>query len=80
MIEKVNRVADGLSREIEEAMQKDLSETVGNLEKFVKQIGSPYQVAAQHKLDKLLQIQDELSNVQKKLQTLRVEIQNVHVS
>ncbi|XP_044487086.1 probable transmembrane GTPase FZO-like, chloroplastic [Mangifera indica] len=80
MIEKVNRVADGLSREIEEAMQKDLSETVGNLETFVKQIGRPYQVAAQHKLDKLLQIQDELSNVQKKLQTLRVEIQNVHVS
>ncbi|XP_031263788.1 probable transmembrane GTPase FZO-like, chloroplastic [Pistacia vera] len=80
MIEKVNRVADGLSREIEVAMQKDLSVTVGYLENFVKQIGRPYQDAAQHRLDKLLQIQDELSNVQKKLQTLRVEIQNIHVS
>ncbi|CAK7346601.1 unnamed protein product [Dovyalis caffra] len=78
--DKVNRIADGLAREVEEAMQKDLMETVGNLENFVKTIGKPYQDAAQERLDRLLDLQEELSNVDKKLRTLRIEIQNVHVS
>ncbi|KAG6783925.1 hypothetical protein POTOM_009607 [Populus tomentosa] len=47
MVDQVNRIADGLSREVEEAMQKDIMETVGNLENFVKTIGKPYQDAAQ---------------------------------
>ncbi|KAH9729875.1 putative transmembrane GTPase FZO-like [Citrus sinensis] len=80
VIEKVNKIADGLAREIEEAMQKDLQETVGHLENFVTKVGKPYQDAAQLKLDRLSEIQDELSNVQEKIQTLQVEIQNLHVS
>ena len=79
IVDKVNKIADGLAREVEEAMQNDLMETVGNLENFVKTIGKPYQDAAQERLDKLLDLQ-ELSNVDKKLKTLRIEIQNVHVS
>lgn len=79
MIEKVNKIADGLAREIEEAMQKDLQETVGHLENFVTKVGKPYQDAAQLELDRLSEIQDELSNVQEKIQTLQVEIQNLHV-
>jgi hypothetical protein len=55
-------------------------ETVGNLENFVKTIGKPYQDAAQKRLGKLLDLQEELSNVDKKHRTLRIEIQNVHVS
>ncbi|KAG6785922.1 hypothetical protein POTOM_007513 [Populus tomentosa] len=47
MADQVNRIADGLAREVEEAMQKDIMETVGNLESFVKTIGKPYQDAAQ---------------------------------
>lgn len=80
MIEKVNKIANGLAHEIEEAMQKDLQETVGHLENFVTKVGKPYQDATQLRLDKLLEIQDELSNVQEKIQTLQVEIQNLHVS
>lgn len=80
MIDKVNRIADGFAREVEEAMQRDLQETIGYLENFVKNIGKPYQDAAQHRLDKLLNVQDELSNVREKLQKLQVEIQNLHVS
>ncbi|KAJ6681361.1 TRANSMEMBRANE GTPASE FZO [Salix koriyanagi] len=80
IVDKVNEIADGLAREVEEAMQNDLMETVGNLENFVKTIGKPYQDAAQERLDKLLDLQEELSNVDKKLRTLRIEIQNVHVS
>lgn len=80
MIDKVNRIADDLAREVEDAMQKDLFETIDSLEKFVKDIGKPYQDAAQNKLDKLLETQDELSDAQKKLQILQVEIQNLHVS
>jgi iron-sulfur cluster repair protein YtfE (RIC family) len=80
IVDKVNKIADGLAREVEEAMQNDLMETVGNLENFVKTIGKPYQDAAQERLDKLLDLQEELSNVDKKHRTLRIEIQNVHVS
>ncbi|WJZ90194.1 hypothetical protein VitviT2T_009357 [Vitis vinifera] len=80
MIEKVTRAADAFARELEVAMQKDLLETVENLENFVKLIAKPYQDEAQNRLDKLLEIQDELSNVEKKLQTLQIQIQNLHVS
>lgn len=80
MIEKVTRAADAFARELEEAMQKDLLETVENLENFVKLIAKPYQDEAQNRLGKLLEIQDELSNVEKKLRTLQIQIQNLHVS
>ncbi|CAN1729173.1 Probable transmembrane GTPase FZO-like, chloroplastic, partial [Linum perenne] len=80
MMDKVNKIADGLALEVEEAMQKDLSETLGNLDNFVKTIGKPYQDAAQEKLDKLLEVQSEVSNVDNKIRTLQVEIQNLHVS
>ncbi|KAB5568380.1 hypothetical protein DKX38_002173 [Salix brachista] len=64
-IDQVNRIADGLAREVDEAMQKDLMETVRNLENYVKTIGNPCQDAAQKRPDKLLDLQ-ELSNVDKK--------------
>ncbi|KAM1001779.1 hypothetical protein ACFX13_008347 [Malus domestica] len=80
MIEKVKRTADALAREVEEAMQNDLSEAIGNMEIFVKNVSQPYQDTAQQRLDKLLELQDEISNVDKQLQTLRIEIQNFHVS
>ncbi|OMP05077.1 Thiamine phosphate synthase [Corchorus olitorius] len=80
MIEKVKKTADALARELEDSMQKDLLETTENLEKFVRIIGEPYRDAAQNRLDKLLQVKDELSKVRGSLQTLQVEIQNLHVS
>ncbi|KAF3436303.1 hypothetical protein FNV43_RR23395 [Rhamnella rubrinervis] len=80
MMEKVKRTADGLARELEEAMQKDLLEAIENMEKFVDIVAEPYQEVAQHKLEKLRGIQNELSNVEKGLQTLQVDIQNLHVS
>ncbi|CAL1382954.1 unnamed protein product [Linum trigynum] len=79
MIVKVNKIAVGLALEVEEAMQKDLSETVKNLEKFVKTIGKPYQDAAQERLDKVLVLQSKISKVENKIRTLQVEIQNLHV-
>ncbi|XP_022758213.1 probable transmembrane GTPase FZO-like, chloroplastic isoform X1 [Durio zibethinus] len=80
MIEKVKKTANALARELEDAMQKDLYETTENLEKFVRIIGKPYRDAAQNRLDKLLEIKDELSNTRETLQMLQVEIQNLHVS
>ncbi|OMO77707.1 Thiamine phosphate synthase [Corchorus capsularis] len=80
MIEKVKKTADALARELEDSMQKDLLETTENLEKFVRIIGEPYRDAAQNRLDKLIQVKDELSKVRESLQTLQVEIQNLHVS
>ncbi|KAF2314881.1 hypothetical protein GH714_037039 [Hevea brasiliensis] len=78
VIDKICRIADGLAREVEEAMQKDLLETAANLENFVKTIGKPYQDASQQRLDNLLKVQNELSDVKEKLRTLQVEIQNLH--
>ncbi|XP_057966561.1 probable transmembrane GTPase FZO-like, chloroplastic isoform X2 [Malania oleifera] len=80
MVNKVRRTSDALAHELEEAMQKDLLEIIENLESFVKLTGKPYEDAAQDRLDKLSEIQYELSNVDKKLRTLQIEIQNLHVS
>ncbi|XP_010255948.1 PREDICTED: probable transmembrane GTPase FZO-like, chloroplastic isoform X2 [Nelumbo nucifera] len=80
MEDKVKRAADILAREVKEAMQRDLLKTIEDLENFVKLISKPYQDAAQSRLDKILEIQEELLNVEKRLQTLQIEIQNLHVS
>ncbi|XP_060181363.1 probable transmembrane GTPase FZO-like, chloroplastic isoform X1 [Lycium barbarum] len=80
VVDKVKRTADGLAREIEEAMQKDLLETTRNVEDFVKLIGKPYQDRAQNRLDKVLATAEELANIEKKLKALRIDIQNLHVS
>ncbi|XVF21780.1 hypothetical protein REPUB_Repub12eG0119600 [Reevesia pubescens] len=80
MIEKVKKTADALAWELEDAMQKDLQETAENLERFVRIVGEPYRDAAQNRLDKFLEIKDELSNVRETLQMLQAEIQNLHVS
>lgn len=80
MIDKVKKKADALAYELEEAMKRDLAEAVENLDTFVRAIGKPYQDQAQHRLNKLDEIQEEISNSEKKLRTLQVEIQNLHVS
>lgn len=64
---------------MEDAMQKDLSEATQNLENFVKLIGKPYQDLAQSRLDELLKTQEKLTDVEKKVETLQVEIQNLHM-
>ncbi|KAK8630710.1 hypothetical protein V6N13_079491 [Hibiscus sabdariffa] len=80
IIEKVKKTADALGRELEDAMQKDLQETTENLENFVRIIGEPYRDAARNRLNKLLEVKDELSNAREGLKMLQVEIQNLHVS
>lgn len=80
VIEKVRKVADGLAREIEEAMQKDLMQSTERLRYFVEAVSKPYQNAAQRRIDRLVKMQDELTRVERKLQELKVEIQNLHAS
>ncbi|XP_062085862.1 probable transmembrane GTPase FZO-like, chloroplastic isoform X2 [Humulus lupulus] len=80
VIDKVNKTADSLARELEEAMQKDLAEALDNLECFVKVVAEPYQNEVRNKLEKLLTIQAEISEVGKELQALQIDIQNLHVS
>ncbi|KAK1291506.1 hypothetical protein QJS10_CPB17g01875 [Acorus calamus] len=79
-IEKVKRVADALSREVDEAMQMDLSNSIKKLQRFVELVGRPYQDSAQKRLNHLLEIQEELANVENKLKTQKIEIQNLHIS
>lgn len=80
MIDKVKRKADTLANELEEAMKRDLTEAVENLDTFVRVIGKPYQDQVQNRLNKLVEIQEEISNIEKKLRTLQIDIQNLHVS
>ena len=79
MIDKVRKSADALATELEEAMQKDLLEAIDNIESFVKIVAQPYQDAAQQRVDRLLEIQHEISDVEEEIQTLNGEIQNLHV-
>ena len=78
-IDKVRKSADALATELEEAMQKDLLETIDNIESFVKIVAQPYQDAAQQRVDRLLEIQHEISDVEEEIQKLNGEIQNLHV-
>ncbi|KAF9606424.1 hypothetical protein IFM89_025113 [Coptis chinensis] len=80
MVEKVKKTADALARELEEAMQKDLMESVTNLEKFVELLSKPYKDAAQQTVDRLSEVQEDLVGVEKNLQRLQFQIQNLHVS
>lgn len=80
VIDKVKRKADTLAYELEEAMKKDLTEAIENLDTFVKVLSKPYQDKAQNRLNRLVEIQEELSNVEKKLRTLQIDIQNLNVS
>ncbi|KAL1547250.1 putative transmembrane GTPase FZO-like, chloroplastic [Salvia divinorum] len=79
VVDKVKRTANALARELEEAMQKDLTEATSRLSNFVTLIGKPYEEAAQDRLNKLLATEQELAAMQKKLETLQIEIQNFHV-
>ncbi|KAF2617081.1 hypothetical protein F2Q68_00038193 [Brassica cretica] len=79
IIGKVNKVADALAQQLEDAMQKDLSDATNNLVNFVNIVAKPYREEAQLRHDRLLGIQKELSDIRSKLQLLQVEIDNLHV-
>ncbi|KZV32417.1 hypothetical protein F511_03700 [Dorcoceras hygrometricum] len=80
VIDKVKRTANALARQIDEAMQNDLLETTSSLNNFVTLIGKPYQKLAEDRVSKLSDSLDELTAVEEKLKTLRIEIQNLHMS
>lgn len=80
VVNKVRRTADSLARQLEEAMQNDLSNATKSLDNFVSTLGKPYQEMAQTRVSKLSSTIDELSAIEKKLEALQIEIQNIHVS
>ncbi|GAB2262601.1 hypothetical protein Droror1_Dr00003598 [Drosera rotundifolia] len=80
MVDKVKHIADTITAEIEEAMQKELSDTVKSLQNFVGDIGKPYREAALERVDELVELQGELTNVERKLNSLQIQLQNFHLS
>ncbi|KAH9617553.1 hypothetical protein KSS87_007130 [Heliosperma pusillum] len=80
VVNKVKSIANEAGQEIEEAMQKDLVSTIKSLEYSVSEIGKPFEEAAQQRLDRLLDTQEQLTDIEKKLKTLQVELQNLHLS
>ncbi|KAG9457936.1 hypothetical protein H6P81_002444 [Aristolochia fimbriata] len=79
VIDKVKRVADSLGRELEQAMVKDASQAIEDLQRFVELSGQPYQDAAQDRLNYLLENQEQLSNVDMKIKAIKIDVQNLHV-
>ncbi|CAI9107845.1 OLC1v1007315C1 [Oldenlandia corymbosa var. corymbosa] len=79
VIGKVKRAGDALARELEEGMQRDLSETINNFEKYIKFMSGPYQEVLEQRLDKLSGTLDELTDIENKLQKLRIELENLHM-
>ncbi|KAM0883039.1 hypothetical protein ACQ4PT_031897 [Festuca glaucescens] len=77
-VEKVSKAADELSRKVDEAIQKDISLSASKLVQFVDVASKPYQDACKRKIDWLHGVQSELSAVERNLQSLKVEIQNLH--
>jgi hypothetical protein len=77
-VEKIAKSADALSRKVDKAFEKDISQSANKLVQFVQTISKPYQDTCQQKIDWLQGVQSELSGVERKLQTLKVEIQNLH--
>jgi ABC-type transporter Mla subunit MlaD len=76
--EKIEKVANALTQEVEQAMKKDLAQSTEKLGQFVKSISKPYRDAAQQRIEQLQLIQAELANTGKKIQNLKVDIQNLH--
>lgn len=76
--EKIEKVADALTQEVEQAMKKDLIQSTEKLAQFVKSISKPYRDAALQKIERLELIQAELANKGQKIQNLKVDIQNLH--
>ncbi|XP_051118794.1 probable transmembrane GTPase FZO-like, chloroplastic [Andrographis paniculata] len=79
VVDKVRRTADALARQVEDAMQKDLSNATDTLNDYTTLVAKPYQETAQNRADQLSATLDELAAIQRKLETLQVEIQNLHV-
>jgi hypothetical protein len=79
-VEKIGKAAEKLSSKVDEAIQQDISRSANQLVHFVETVSKPYQDACQQKIDWLQGVQGELSTVERKLQTLKVEIQNLHES
>lgn len=75
---KIEKVADALAQEVEQAMKKDLIQSTEKLAHFVQSISKPYREAAQQKIDRLESIQAELANTGQRIQNLKVDIQNLH--
>lgn len=76
----MQKVADTLANEIEDAMKKDLLISIEKLDRFVQAVSDPYIEAAQNRIDQLEKIQAELEHVEQKFKALKFEIQNVHLS
>jgi hypothetical protein len=77
-VRKITKSADALSQKVDEAFKEDILQSANKLVHFVETISKPYQDACQRKIDWLQGVQGELSGVERKLQTLKVEIQNLH--
>ncbi|XP_031500207.1 probable transmembrane GTPase FZO-like, chloroplastic [Nymphaea colorata] len=79
VINKVEKAANSLASEFEEAMEKDLAQSIENLELFVEYISRPYIDGLQRRNQYLSGIREEILEVGKKLKALQVEIQNLHL-
>ncbi|EPS74309.1 hypothetical protein M569_00446, partial [Genlisea aurea] len=73
-VEKVKRAAEALRREIEDGMDKDLSESQNRLRRSVWLFGGPYREMAEERVDRIATTLNEIADADGKLSNLHREI------
>lgn len=74
---KVKRVADSLTRQFQEAMQKELQESIDMVKADVEALTRPYHKAAEEEVSRISGLKTELQRINAQLQVLRQRVQNL---
>ncbi|KAH9552434.1 hypothetical protein CY35_09G066500 [Sphagnum magellanicum] len=74
---KVKRVADSLTRQFQEAMQKELQESIDMVKAEVEALTRPYHKAAEEEVSRISGLKTELQRINAQLQVLRQRVQNL---
>lgn len=74
---KVKRVADSLTRQFQEAMQKELQESIDMVKAEVEALTKPYHKDAEEEVSRISGLKTELQRINAQLQVLRQRVQNL---
>lgn len=74
---KINKVADGIGRQLGQAMQTDLQQSLDRLREDIKSMTTPYRIAADAERERVIALQSRLGELDSQLRNLRQQVQNL---
>jgi uncharacterized coiled-coil DUF342 family protein len=74
---KIYKVADNIGRQLSNAMQSDLQESLDNLREEIKALTTPYRKAAEAERARVIALQSRLGELDSELRSLRQKVQNL---